>query len=502
MSDLLETPPVHARKRSRWLPVLLLLVPVLLLAGGYLYLTLAAQRQLREAAAEVDRLDPHWRFKDIEAARADVPDERNGAALVLKARALLPGGWPSWDLGYTGPDPDGETRRKALEKSFMELTPQRQLNEDQRDALRAELKRAAAALAEARKLKDYPEGRYALTYSTDLLSTPVPHVQPARAVVYLIQFDILLRAQEGDADGALESCRAILNCARSLGDEPFLVSQMVRMALRAIVVSPVQRTLAEGEPSDAALRPLQELLEDETAAPLMLIGTRGERAVLDQSLEAIETGKSKMTARDLLKAAAASAVDGPPESAGGPAALLDDLALRSNAGVTSQRAALLRYMTRAVEVAKLPPERQYAGYKELEADRKDQPLLVRVLAPLLTKVAEADRRSGTQLRCAAVALAAERYRRDRGRWPDGPGALVAAGYLRGVPTDLYDGRPLRWRRLDDGVVVYSVGPHGKDHGGRMDFHDALAPDTNLGFRLWDVKHRRRPPGEAPAADGK
>jgi hypothetical protein len=492
--------------------VLLVLLP----AAAYVYVMIAADRRLREAVAEVERNDPHWRLEEVEAGRAQVPDERNAAGLVFKARAVFPASWPSWDLGYTGPDPDGDDKRKALEKSFMELVPQRQLNEEQTAALRTELKRAAAALAEARKLKDYPEGRYPITYSADFVTTPLPHVQEARMVVYLLQFDVLLRAQEGDADGALESCRAILNCGRSVGDEPLSISQLVRIALRAIAVSPTQRALAQGEPSDAELRQLQELLEKEAAEPLMRTWARGERAGQDQLLDAIETCKTRMTARDLVKMATGSGVGGGARTGYDPAALLDSLALCSNAGVTSQRAALLRYNTRVVEIAQLPPEEQYARAKELQAALKDQPLLVRALAPPLSKITEAERRTGTQLRCAAVALAAERYRRDRGHWPDGPEALVATGYLRAVPTDLYDGRPLRWRRLDDGAVVYSVGPHGQDHGGRMDFHNLMAPDTNLGFRLWDANHRRQPPAapkpapeagetspdEAPAADDK
>jgi hypothetical protein len=34
-----------------------------------------------------------------------------------------------------------------------------------------------------------------------------------------------------------------------------------------------------------------------------------------------------------------------------------------------------------------------------------------------------------------------------------------------VPTDIYSGAPLRYRRLDNGYVVYSVGFDGKDGGG-------------------------------------
>jgi hypothetical protein len=485
--------------------ITVLALVVLVPAGAYLYAWIAAERALRDAVRETEQLDPRWRLAEIEADRARVPDERNAAGPALKARGLMPGSWPAWDLPYSGTDPDGEARRRALEESFGELDPPQQLNEQQLAALRAEMKRAATALAEARKLKDYPEGRYPITYSADFITTLTPHLQEARMVAYLLQFDVLLRAQEGDADGALGSCRATLNDGRSLGDEPFLISQLVRMAVRAIAVGQTQRVLAQGEPSETALRSLQELLEKEEAEPLMLTATRGERAGWDQLLDAVQKRQTKTTARDLVKLAGGRGLRG-YGLAEGPSALLETLALSSNAVVTSQRAAMLRYMTRAVEISKLPPEQRYDRFQELAKAREDQPLLVRLLVPALAKVADADRRSGTQVRCAAVALAAERYRRDRGRWPETLKALKEAGYLRAVPTDPYDGRPLRWRRLDDGAVVYSVGPHGQDNGGKMDFHNVMAEGTNLGFRLWDVTKRRQPAPppklpEPPAFDG-
>jgi hypothetical protein len=265
------------------------------------------------------------------------------------------------------------------------------------------------------------------------------------------------------------------------------------MACRAIAVNRIQRTLAQGQPSDAALRQLQDLLEKEEAEPLMLYALRGERAGVDQLLEAVQAGTIKTTGRDLVKMAGKSGL--PPEE---QPTLVETLSLSSGVVLTAHRAAMLRYLTRAVEIAKLPPEEQYARFEEWKATRKDQPVLVRVLVPALSKVANASRRTGTLLRCAAVAVAAERYRRDKGHWPETLAALQEAGYLRAVPADLYDGRPLRWRRLADGVVVYSVGLDGRDDGGKLHPWNPEAPGTDLGFRLWDADKRRQP---APAADG-
>jgi hypothetical protein len=91
-----------------------------------------------------------------------------------------------------------------------------------------------------------------------------------------------------------------------------------------------------------------------------------------------------------------------------------------------------------------------------------------------------------------VCLAVERYRQARGDWPASLDKLVP-GYLAFVPLDPLDGKPLRYRRLADGVVVYSVGPDREDNGGTLDRDNPTRAGTDLGYRLWDVKQRRQPP---------
>src|SRR5690242_20529703 len=109
--------PTRKRRWLLWAGVGMLL---LLLGGvGGLLLPDPTERALREAVAETDRLDPHWRFEELDARGKKVPDEENAALCVLDARALLPAPWP--------PDIDGR---------LADLPPQLQLD----DALAADLK--------------------------------------------------------------------------------------------------------------------------------------------------------------------------------------------------------------------------------------------------------------------------------------------------------------------------------------------------------------------------
>jgi hypothetical protein len=94
-----------------------------------------------------------------------------------------------------------------------------------------------------------------------------------------------------------------------------------------------------------------------------------------------------------------------------------------------------------------------------------------------------------KLRSVVAVLAVERYRLARGRWPESLAALVPE-FLAAVPADPYDGQPLRYRRLADGVVVYSVGPDGADGGGQS---NPDPPGPNFGCMLWDISRRHPPP---------
>jgi hypothetical protein len=262
------------------------------------------------------------------------------------------------------------------------------------------------------------------------------------------------------------------------------MSQITRMAVQRVAVDRVERTLAQTEPSAAALLELQRLLEQEAEAPLLRIAARGERAGMDRLMLGFQTGEVNDSQRLGML---------PIDNSSVPVA--ERLAHRAPGAAAVERAAVLRFMTRLVEAAKLPPPKLRAKFRELdgELDSRQQPTVVRFLVPPFGQVIRAYSLSQAQLGCAGVAVAAERYRRDQGRWPESIAALVKAGLLKEVPTDPFDGQPLHWRPLPDGIVIYSVGPDEKDDGGNLDRKSPPREGTDLGFQLWDVPHRRQPP---------
>jgi hypothetical protein len=83
---------------------------------------------------------------------------------------------------------------------------------------------------------------------------------------------------------------------------------------------------------------------------------------------------------------------------------------------------------------------------------------------------------------AAAALAVERYRLARGSLPESLDQLVPDGFGV-VPQDPFDGASLRYKRLDRGFVVYSVGEDCKDDGGKEEPHKKQGETYDLVFRV-------------------
>ena len=78
---------------------------------------------------------------------------------------------------------------------------------------------------------------------------------------------------------------------------------------------------------------------------------------------------------------------------------------------------------------------------------------------------------------ADAAIAVERYRRKEGKLPQRLDDLVP-DFLPQIPTDPFDGRPLRYRVREEEYLIYSVGADRVDNGGHADPElGDIDPDT-------------------------
>jgi hypothetical protein len=470
MSVTSSPPATSPVRRRRWLRYTLAFFAVVAAAAGlsYVYVSWSFDSEMRTAIAETDALDPRWRLQQIEEDRKSYRDEENAALQTIVVAKLI-GRWRS---------PVSSHRNYG--DLFDNYPPQRQLNSMQMNVIREAFDRLEAARLEALKLKDMPGGRFPIKYRPDFISTLLPDQQEARQSMELLKHDVMFRAQNGDADGALESCQALLNAGRALGDEPLLISYLIRLAGDAMTVDAVERTLAQGFPKPAPLEEMQRRLTQERADARhhWQQSMRGERAGHHELAQVLMSGKLRMSMLIGLTGRDRNVLE-----------FQDQFPLAFARGYPSH----LRYLNEAVEATKLPDAEQIGRMEELEKSIPSQSTFTRLLAPAMAKVVRAHVRTQANLGAAELALACERFRIEHKRWPESLEELVKTKTVETIPPDPCNGAPLRYRKLADGVAIYSIGFDKQDNEGNINRNRPEEAGTDLGVRLWDPARRRQPP---------
>lgn len=455
----------------RWLKRIAaaLLITAIAFAGWLGWRHYQATKKLDELLTELDRTEPCWRMSEIEEALEDIPSEANSAHVVVAAARNLPQSWPLEDL---------------YENDFWVQPSNEMLSDEDFVVLSDKLKSVRTTLEIADKLADMPRGRHRSLYSRNSVfpAFATDQLRSRRIVTWLL-YESVWRSQLGESKKALTACRAALNAARSLGDEPSQLSQLIRHAAVGDVCWAVERTLGQGQPPPEEMAALQKLIEMEDAFPALLTAARGRRASGHRVFEAIERGK---ISREELSSRRMGWLE-----KNAPSLWYMD--------ARKDHALFLSLMTRRIKDAQRPMHEQVALDKEFEKEFLLLPkkaFITHWLLSTKSRVSETFRRKHALIRCTIVSLAAERYRRDKKAWPERIGVLCPQ-YLAVVPVDPFDGQALRYRRVEDGILIYSVGADIADDGGHLDPEHRDVPGADLGSRLWDADKRRQPPQPKP-----
>jgi hypothetical protein len=426
--------------------------------------------------------------------------------VVWKASELLPkpDSWPPYREAR--PEVEHEVSlgfRRPVGEDLEDHLPVHRLTDEQARDIKEELLRVNAALVEARRLADFGKGRLVLPADRDRDGPTPTEFQRCRTITNLLRLDAMVRAHDGDADGALRSSLAMLNTGRAIGDEPGLIAQFVHQACVSYGLVLVERTLAQGEPAPSQLLALQEWCVSEAACPVEAMAYRGERALAHQQLTSPKAVKRIQMLADFAERGFAPPNTGSLESklkSWWRATLPEATWVRCN------HAQVLREYPDFVKFDQLAPIGVNPEFQRLarsavnERDSAKNPRYRTIYADAVfcshVQVARALTKGRAKLHCTAIALAAERYRREHGVWP-GQAELLVPKYLDELLEDPFTGAPLKVARLDDGLVIYSVGQDGRDDGGDLDHRSG--PSKDVGFRLWDVDKRCQPPPPPPPA---
>lgn len=446
-----------------------LLLSLCALTPGAVYLNWASTRERGEIARDevVRRLDaeePGWRVADLCRERNDrLPrDGEHAAARIVVAYNLLPQSYRDWQ------SKNYDLRRGARELGV--IPPDGETRE-----LLAALAQSDASLTAARSVRSLPPGGHVLIIQEDKpIGTSLWHVDQSRSVQRLLENDATARCLGGRPDDAIESVLAMLACARAIGDEPTLTSQLVRIAMTEDAVRTVERVLGWGQPT-RGLGGLQAELLSERDVPRLTYGFRGERAIAYETVECID--RRQIPLRELRRS-----------YTGLPGNRVEFVLYRKH--LPAQQARLAESYTEALAAERKCGSERWDAY---EAVRHAIPPvgegteLVNCFMPRLTAVVVREDRLRALLSCAVVGLACERYRHSHGRWPERL-EQIPKDILPIVPSDPFSGSPPLYRREADGIVVTSVRPPARL---AADVADTPTENVRSAVEFWVLNPDRR-----------
>ncbi len=272
------------------------------------------------------------------------------------------------------------------------------------------------------------------------------HLGDIRTGGKLLQLEAALSAESGSGELAGRSITSMFALARSLSNEPLVISVLIRCAVQASAVSALEYTLNRIELSDEMLAELAVTIDSAEDVSGVNCALAGERCF------GIDIFRNP-SAQNLGIFA--------PTVPAAPVVVLYQLS-----GLCDKDAIMyLDVMKEYIEAGQLPLHQRRKALKAA-SDKLDGLSKIHVLlrGAVGSRVTMLDVRAIAQLRTAQTAVAIERYRLSNGRLPETLAELVPA-YLDAVPKDPFDGRDIRYIKRDAGFVVYSIGEDESDDGG-------------------------------------
>jgi len=389
----------------------------------------------------------------LSVAPARLPDRDNAAICYQQAFEAMgdtnawPEAWDEWtawgEPDYPGVDPDDAELRAFLEK--------------QDPALR--YLRMAAWKPGCYFDRDYGRPRI------DML---LPELGELRNAARLLALDARVKAAEGKAAEAIENVKAMFAMAEHTGSDPILVSMLVAIAIERMAVDTLQEVVATGPLSEADLAKVN-------VGAAVSYNRLLERAMRMEEAFGVSVFCDVATGQIGMANLADSGI--PPWNPNVSAAyriflMADDVA--------AHRRFLREY--RQLTAKPYPEARQ--GWKGFEEEVESRPggVLTAMLLPALSRCAQMTTEAEARRRLTRLALAALRYRALHNRLPEQLDEL-AGEFIFVVPNDPFDGKPMKLKHTDRGLVLYSIGPDMVDNGGTP-----LAKETapREGYRRGDV----------------
>jgi hypothetical protein len=310
---------------------------------------------------------------------------------------------------------------------------------------------------EALRLLHQATGKKRCRYPIELkrgYGTRLRHLDQIKDAACLLALEAAQNADTNDAPATCESILACLSLARSLNDEPLLLSQAVRIGHEGTAISLLERGLSLVDFSDGQLARLGDAFSEFDDLHGSKRAAAGERTLGLCTFE-----EPLFTANEVGMLAEWQ----------NPRGRLMLFSYRAAGLWALDEFCYLDVMASFSNTMEVPASRMInaAAAVEEKVDNLPPYCLLSSSIPPSTGLLRMDLRRLARMRCAVAGIAVERFSVRHGKLPSSLDELVPT-FLDSVPRDPFDEKALRYRKLGgdaEGYVVYSVGEDSIDNGG-------------------------------------
>jgi hypothetical protein len=285
------------------------------------------------------------------------------------------------------------------------------------------------------------------------LATLLPHLSELQYGTKLFCVAALLHAEENKAKLALPACITSLQIGQTLHKEPCVISQLVRIASLKIGLQTLERVLARLSCTDEELSYLAYILAETEDIRSIFCGFVGEVAMGSDGFH------------------------NPKESS---------FALYKATGLWAKDFVYyLDTMENVLQAAQKPFPDIIPAFQEISSNLQKIPkayLISSMLLPAMDVIVGKQADLIAYQRTALGAVGVARYRLKHQRLPEHLSEIVP-DFLKSIPSDPYDGKALRYKKLTQGFAVYSLGEDRADNGGQRQNPQYMSDKKDVPFDI-------------------
>lgn len=391
---------------------------------------------------------------------AEIPDSENGALVYREAFKIRDSLSEKYTRALQYIENPAKFNKASLEDKtkFADII----LNDPDFAKFYHLLEKASQMKCQFLKRKDYTEGIALVTTS---------HLMPIKSCAGILSTKSRIEAGAGMSDKALATCLTALRMAGSTSTEPYLISQLVRMASDVTTLDSIDEVINKGGVNPELYASIIKEIDSERKCDKAQFALEGERVIVVNWLEQI-VDKLEQDEKMGVKSSEAGVLYSKEvisNFASEKEIKKTEELIRANPKkfYVDQIASYRQIMSEAIAIFKEPYSKAITDFRSLDEKIKNLPENVALAKMLITPFSRLyvhEKKVNAYLGAAELGLANRLYKNKYGNFAGSLDQLVP-GFLPSLPLDPFTGKSYIYKKKDKGFIIYSLAENLKDDGG-------------------------------------